>query len=134
MRETLTPLVHGDDCSSFLKRHLGFGSYLGATGVANRERPNCCLHCSTSLKVSLRYRLGTECKTVFLQLPCGLKNTVMRVEDSCQCSLREEKPTGLCPLPLSSFYVSVPLFVPDAAIYSFLLLCVSLSSCPCHTN
>lgn len=54
----------------------------------------------------------------------------MRAEDSCQCSLREEKPTGPCPLPLSPFCVSVPLFVPYAVIYSLLLLCVSLSSCP----
>lgn len=58
----------------------------------------------------------------------------MRAEDSCQCSLREEKPTGPCPLPLNPFCVSVPLVVPYAVIYSFLLLCVSLSSRRCHTN
>lgn len=119
VRGTLTPLVHGDNCSSFLKRYLRFGMYLGVTGVTNRERPNCCLHHSTSLQSlyhMLQRQLGTECKTVFLQLPCRLKNTVMRVEDSCQCYLREEK-------------IHWPL--PSAAQ---LLLCVCPSLCPlrCH--
>lgn len=45
-------------------------------------------------------------KCVLEKLPCGPKSTVMRAEDSCQCSLREEKkPTGPCPQPL---YVSAP--------------------------